>query len=63
MTSRFRPVSDWATDLHHADLDHADPDDNPNVHAILAALGDGGCPAAHSDRYAGSRSGSSPLHE
>jgi cytochrome P450 len=43
-----RPVSDWATDL-----DHADPTYNPNAPAIWAQLREQGCPVAHSDRYGG----------
>lgn len=56
MTSRYGPVPDWATYL-----DRTAPDDTPNAHAILAELGDGGCPVAHSDRYAGCRSWHAPL--
>jgi cytochrome P450 len=41
-------VADWASDL-----DHADPEYNPNAPAIWASLRDGGCPVAHSDRYGG----------
>jgi cytochrome P450 len=41
-------VADWASDL-----DHTDPDYNPNVHAIWAALRESGCPVAHSPRYGG----------
>jgi cytochrome P450 len=43
-----RPVTDWATDL-----DHADPAYNPNAPAIWAQLREQGCPVAHSDRYGG----------
>lgn len=48
MTSGFGPVSDWATDL-----DHAEPEYNERVHEIWAELRQRGCPVAHSDRYGG----------
>ena len=48
MTSMYGPVSDWATDL-----DHADPEYNERAHAIWDELREGGCPVAHSDRYGG----------
>ena len=41
-------LSRWATDFNHAD-----PDYNPNAHAIWDELREGGCPVAHSDRYGG----------
>jgi hypothetical protein len=46
--SLYGPVSDWATDL-----DHADPGYNPNAPRIWADLRAAGCPVAHSDRYGG----------
>ena len=48
MTSMYGPVSDWATDL-----DHADPEYNERAHEIWDELRDSGCPVAHSDRYGG----------
>ena len=45
--SVYGPVTDWATDF-----DHADPEYNPNVHAIWDDLR-GRCPIAHTDRYSG----------
>lgn len=47
-TSTYGPVTDWATDL-----DHADPEYNRNAPQIWRDLVDGGCPVAHSDRYGG----------
>ncbi len=44
----YGPVTDWAHDL-----DHADPDYNPNAPEIWKALRESGCPVAHSDRYGG----------
>jgi cytochrome P450 len=46
--SIYGRVSDWATDL-----DHADPAYNPVAPAIWAELREQGCPVAHSDRYGG----------
>jgi cytochrome P450 len=46
--SMYGPVSDWATDL-----DHADPAYNPRAPEIWAELRAAGCPVAHSDRYNG----------
>ncbi|MFZ8998589.1 MAG: cytochrome P450 [Ilumatobacteraceae bacterium] len=46
--THYGPVSDWATDL-----DHADPAYNANAHQIWKDLREGGCPVAHSDRYGG----------
>ncbi|MDJ0770052.1 MAG: cytochrome P450 [Ilumatobacter sp.] len=48
MTLRTGPVSDWATDL-----DHAEPEYNEHAHQIWADLRAGGCPVAHSERYGG----------
>jgi cytochrome P450 len=48
MTSMYGPVTDWATDL-----DHADPEYNERAHQIWDELREGGCPIAHSDRYGG----------
>ncbi|HSJ90939.1 MAG TPA: cytochrome P450 [Ilumatobacter sp.] len=48
MTSMYGPVTDWATDL-----DHADPEYNERAHEIWHELREGGCPIAHSDRYGG----------
>ncbi len=47
-TGIYGPVTDWATDL-----DHADPSYNPRAPEIWAELRDGGCPVAHTDRYGG----------
>ncbi len=44
----YGPVTDWATDL-----DHADPSYNPRAPEIWAELRESGCPVAHSDRYNG----------
>ena len=44
----YGPVEDWATDL-----DHADPEYNPNAPAIWKELRESGCPIARSDRYGG----------
>ncbi len=44
----YGPVTDWATDL-----DHADPAYNPRAPEIWAELREAGCPVAHSDRYNG----------
>ncbi len=44
----YGPVTDWATDL-----DHADPAYNPRAPEIWAELRAAGCPVAHSDRYGG----------
>ena len=48
MTGIYGPVTDWATDL-----DHAEPEYNERAHQIWDDLRDGGCPVAHSDRYGG----------
>lgn len=48
MTSIYGPVTDWATDL-----DHADPEYNPRAPEIWAELREAGCPVAHSERYGG----------
>jgi cytochrome P450 len=47
-TGIYGPVTDWATDL-----DHADPSYNPRAPEIWAELRERGCPVAHSDRYGG----------
>ncbi|MFV0306135.1 MAG: cytochrome P450 [Desertimonas sp.] len=47
-STSYGPVTDWATDL-----DHADPSYNPNAPEIWAELRAAGCPVAHSDRYGG----------
>ena len=39
MTSRYGPVSDWATDL-----DHADPEYDPDAHQTWSDLRQAGCP-------------------
>ena len=44
----YGPVTDWATDL-----DHADPSYNRRAPEIWAELRESGCPVAHSDRYNG----------
>jgi len=44
----YGPVSDWATDI-----DHADPEYNPNAPEIWKDLRESGCPVAHTDRYGG----------
>ena len=44
----FGPVSDWATDL-----DHADPAYNRDAPTIWRDLVEHGCPVAHSTRYGG----------
>ena len=44
----YGPVSDWETDL-----DHADPAYNEQAHQIWKDLREGGCPVAHTDRYGG----------
>lgn len=44
----YGPVTDWATDL-----DHADPEYNKRAPEIWAELRDRGCPVAHTDRYHG----------
>ena len=44
----YGPVTDWATDL-----DHADPAYNERAHEIWKELREGGCPVAHTDRYGG----------
>ena len=44
----YGPVTDWATDL-----DHADPAYNPRAPEIWSELRERGCPVAHSDRYNG----------
>jgi cytochrome P450 len=41
-------VTDWATDL-----DHADPEYNRNAPEIWRSVREAGCPVAHSDRYHG----------
>jgi cytochrome P450 len=48
MAGIYGPVTDWATDL-----DHADPEYNPRAPEIWAELREAGCPVAHSDRYGG----------
>ena len=48
MTSMYGPVTDWATDL-----DHAEPEYNERAHEIWDELREGGCPVAHTDRYGG----------
>ena len=48
MAGIYGPVTDWATDL-----DHADPEYNERAHEIWRELREGGCPVAHSDRYGG----------
>jgi cytochrome P450 len=45
---QYGPVADWATDM-----DHANPEYNPNAHQIWKDLRESGCPVAHSDRYGG----------
>jgi len=47
-TSIYGPVTDWATDI-----DHADPSYNPRAPEIWAELREQGCPIAHTDRYHG----------
>ena len=47
-TSTHGPVTDWATDL-----DHADPAYNENAHQIWSDLRASGCPVARSERYGG----------
>ncbi len=47
-TGIYGPVTDWVTDL-----DHADPSYNPRAPEIWAELREGGCPVVHSDRYGG----------
>jgi cytochrome P450 len=47
-TEVYGPVADWATDL-----DHADPEYNPNAPEIWEQLRASGCPVARSDRYGG----------
>ena len=47
-TGIYGPVSDWATDL-----DHADPAYNPRAPEIWTELREAGCPIAHTDRYGG----------
>jgi cytochrome P450 len=47
-TGIYGPVTDWATDL-----DHADPSYNPRAPEIWAELRERACPVAHSDRYGG----------
>ena len=44
----YGEVSDWATDI-----DHADPNYNPNAPEIWKDLRESGCPVAHSERYGG----------
>jgi cytochrome P450 len=46
--SMYGPVSNWATDI-----DHADPNYNPNAPEIWKDLRDSGCPIAHTERYGG----------
>jgi cytochrome P450 len=48
VTGIYGRVTDWATDL-----DHAEPEYNQRAHEIWDDLRDGGCPVAHSDRYGG----------
>ena len=47
-TGIYGPVTDWATDL-----DHADPAYNPRAPEIWSELREGGCSVARSDRYNG----------
>jgi cytochrome P450 len=47
-TGIYGPVTDWVTDL-----DHADPSYNPRAPEIWAELREQGCPVVHSDRYGG----------
>ena len=47
-TGIYGPVTDWVTDL-----DHADPSYNPRAPEIWAELRERGCPVVHSDRYGG----------
>jgi cytochrome P450 len=47
-TGIYGPVTDWVTDL-----DHADPSYNPRAPEIWAELRDQGCPVVHSERYGG----------
>ena len=47
-TPTHGPVTDWATDL-----DHADPAYNEHAHQIWADLRESGCPVARSERYGG----------
>ncbi len=44
----YGDVASWETDL-----DHANPEYNPNAPEIWKQLREGGCPVAHSDRYGG----------
>ena len=46
--SSYGPVTDWATDL-----DHADPAYNRAAPEIWRSIREAGCPVAHSDRYHG----------
>jgi cytochrome P450 len=48
MTGIYGPVTDWATDI-----DHAEPEYNERAHEIWDELREGGCPIAHTDRYGG----------
>ncbi len=48
MTGIYGPVTDWASDL-----DHAEPEYNERAHEIWHDLREGGCPVAHSERYGG----------
>ena len=47
-TGIYGPVTDWVTDL-----DHADPAYNPRAPEIWAELREQGCPVVHSERYGG----------
>jgi cytochrome P450 len=46
--SMYGPVTDWATDI-----DHADPYYNRHAPEIWKQLRESGCPVAHTDRYGG----------
>ena len=48
MSTTHGPVTDWATDL-----DHADPAYNRAAPEIWRSIRESGCPVAHSDRYHG----------
>ena len=47
-STSYGPVTDWATDL-----DHADPAYNRDAPEIWRSVREAGCPVAHSDRYHG----------
>jgi cytochrome P450 len=48
VSTTYGPVTDWATDL-----DHADPAYNRAAPEIWRSIRESGCPVAHSDRYHG----------